>query len=272
MSLTPTQTTQHNIIDKKVNMRMPILSNKIERAIKPIYSAIIKDLPEMGVRSVDSQRENVFNILKSIFQFEYVATTKIILPILPNMFSSTRGMLEVKTSLSQRLREVFKDNQFILNFLEVIDVEALDYADYHALINAGAITDRIEKVIYKGFSENQTYSEIADKLSIARKTFQGQATYIARNVIADIATEASFSYANEASSKAGVLMYKTWLPTEGSRTRDAHAVMANHPSIPINENFIVNGESMARPRDPNGSLKNIINCRCTMSYQVKGLL
>ena len=48
-------------------------------------------------------------------------------------------------------------------------------------------------------------------------------------------------------------------------TRSAHR-SADGQRVDINERFLVDGESLKFPRDPNGSAKNIINCRCVSIY------
>lgn len=58
---------------------------------------------------------------------------------------------------------------------------------------------------------------------------------------------------------------KKWVATLDSKTRTAHRA-ADGQTIPIQDNFIVDGESLKFPRDPAGSAKNIINCRCLVTY------
>ena len=62
---------------------------------------------------------------------------------------------------------------------------------------------------------------------------------------------------------------KTWIAILDKRTRPAH-VAADFQQVAINENFIVDGESLKYPRDPNGSAANIINCRCIVDYSKFG--
>jgi len=56
---------------------------------------------------------------------------------------------------------------------------------------------------------------------------------------------------------------KEWLSIEDNRTRDSHRV-ANGDKAGMDEFFIVNGEEMLYPGDPNGSASNIISCRCSV--------
>lgn len=56
-----------------------------------------------------------------------------------------------------------------------------------------------------------------------------------------------------------------WLSTDDTRTRDAHKGVNIDPKVvPIDEPFIVMGEKLMYPGDPNGSPSNTINCRCAV--------
>ena len=57
---------------------------------------------------------------------------------------------------------------------------------------------------------------------------------------------------------------KIWVATLDNRTRDSHAAL-DGAEIALDELF-VNGCS--RPRDPNGALSEICNCRCSLKYGV----
>lgn len=60
---------------------------------------------------------------------------------------------------------------------------------------------------------------------------------------------------------------KTWLATDDSRTRHAHRE-ADGQTVGIDESFTVMGEDLRYPGDPTGSMKNIINCRCTVLPEI----
>lgn len=55
---------------------------------------------------------------------------------------------------------------------------------------------------------------------------------------------------------------KRWMATWDKRTRLWH-VEANGQVVPYDEPFMVGGERMMHPHDPNGSARNCCNCRCT---------
>jgi len=64
-----------------------------------------------------------------------------------------------------------------------------------------------------------------------------------------------------------VSVTKTWFPILDSRTRESH-VAADQQEVGVNDTFLVDGERLKFPRDPNGSAKNIINCRCISNFEI----
>lgn len=62
-------------------------------------------------------------------------------------------------------------------------------------------------------------------------------------------------------SGQSVNIFKEWIAILDSSTRLSHA-SADGQITRVRETFIVDGENLLYPRDPNGSAGNIINCRC----------
>jgi hypothetical protein len=60
-------------------------------------------------------------------------------------------------------------------------------------------------------------------------------------------------------------MTKTWLAADDSRTREAHAE-ADGQTVAIADKFTVGGEAIDHPGD--GSPANVVNCRCTVTYDI----
>ena len=57
---------------------------------------------------------------------------------------------------------------------------------------------------------------------------------------------------------------KIWIATLDNRTRDAHADRDGE-EIALDDEF---APGLSRPRDPNGALSEICNCRCSLKYGV----
>ena len=60
-------------------------------------------------------------------------------------------------------------------------------------------------------------------------------------------------------------MKREWVAAQGERTREDHSA-ANGQIVSMNQPFIVGGEELMYPGDPNGSAENVINCRCIVAY------
>lgn len=66
----------------------------------------------------------------------------------------------------------------------------------------------------------------------------------------------------------GYKIVKTWVAVGDNKTRHSHKV-ADGQTVDFDKPFIVDGEELMQPGDPNGSAGNIINCRCTMLAGIK---
>ena len=62
----------------------------------------------------------------------------------------------------------------------------------------------------------------------------------------------------------GNSLTKIWIATLDNRTRDAHAERDGE-EIALDDEF---APGLSRPRDPNGALSEICNCRCSLKYGV----
>lgn len=120
-----------------------------------------------------------------------------------------------------------------------------------------AIFEDIREEIGIGIDEGETMKELAARV---RKGFNGISKARART-IAQTETSASYGYGRqEAMTKAGVKK-KRWLTSGNTNVRATHAA-ANGQTVGIDEPFIVGGEELIHPGDPNGSPENTINCHC----------
>ena len=74
------------------------------------------------------------------------------------------------------------------------------------------------------------------------------------------------NYASVFAAKDGGLTHKIWVSALIPHvTRDWHAA-ADNQRVAIDDAFLVGGELLQYPGDPNGSAENVINCLCTVIY------
>lgn len=87
--------------------------------------------------------------------------------------------------------------------------------------------------------------------------------------IQSIATQARMKAQSVEVEKAGWHLFKSWLTAGDVRVRETHRQAGkdymedgNPGPIGVDEYFVVDGEELLYPRDPGGSAKNTILCRC----------
>ena len=75
--------------------------------------------------------------------------------------------------------------------------------------------------------------------------------------------------AMDGAKSLGIDMKKQWIAYPGlAQTAERHAIMpgVNGQTVEMNMPFIVGGEALDHPGDPNGSAENVINCRCDVVF------
>jgi hypothetical protein len=73
------------------------------------------------------------------------------------------------------------------------------------------------------------------------------------------------------SSQSVIKIQKTWNAILDSKVREAH-FEADGQTVGVKDFYIVGGESLMYPRDPNGSAGNTIRCRCVSEQSVNAFI
>lgn len=121
--------------------------------------------------------------------------------------------------------------------------------------------DEIKGVLQQAYDDGWTLSDIEKELRSRYSQFgKSRAEMIARTETNGIVNKASL----EGYRETGVVEKKEWIATQDSVTRDAHAE-ADGQIVGLDEYFIVGGELLQCPGDPNGSAENVIQCRCAVA-------
>lgn len=126
----------------------------------------------------------------------------------------------------------------------------------------------IKRAIESAKESGETASaDVAKQILRARGLSPFRADTIARTETHNASMYVMKESANKLQVDTGAVLNKKWIPTQDARVRDAHAAMASHPAIPLNEKFTVDGKLMDRPGDPTGGASNVIRCRCVLGFQ-----
>lgn len=138
---------------------------------------------------------------------------------------------------------------------------------------------KVRDVLSESLEANESIDQLAKRLRDDFNLFKGvKSETIARTETAGAYNAGKFNNSQVfASENPDLDVLKTWVPTQDERTREHHkaANIKNQAgdtrrTVPQNEPFLVNGERMMRPLDPNGSAENVVRCRCVLIYDVKG--
>lgn len=127
---------------------------------------------------------------------------------------------------------------------------------------------QIREIIDQGLDEGLSVPNIARRIqSIAPTISALRAHVIART---ETHTAAGFG-AQQAAELTGLDMRREWVSAEDERTRTDPPDAFDHDAanaqiVGMHEPFIVSGEELMFPGDPNGSAGNIIMCRCAVIY------
>lgn len=116
-------------------------------------------------------------------------------------------------------------------------------------------SDETARAIRKGLTED------------AIEMNQWRALRIARTEIVSASNQGSHLGAQS----LDMPMNKYWISVKDSRTRDTHIGMEAQNPKDMEEPFDVGGNPGQYPGDPELPAEEVINCRCTVGYEVKGL-
>lgn len=160
--------------------------------------------------------------------------------------------------------------------LTVFEEQFQRYLDTSLLSKSRLITDTlvddIKQAIKVTFEAGATNQQIAKAILGVKDISPFRAETIARTEVHNASSEASFEQSLELERESEEDFYKVWIPALDERTRPDHGAMANHPPIPLGALFQVGDSKMLRPGDPNGSAKQVINCRCFLIDGTKEML
>lgn len=115
----------------------------------------------------------------------------------------------------------------------------------------------------EGMQAGESITEIRQRLTKTTDLAGPQAEVIARTEIIGASNAGSFAEMKATGLKAD----KEWIATEDRRTRPSHEIVDGSWKS-IDEAFIVGGYAMLYPHDPAGPPQEVINCRCTLGWDI----
>jgi len=126
---------------------------------------------------------------------------------------------------------------------------------YHAAEegdDVNTLTKRLEQV-FKGIDqEDPDLPRVEDAYPKARQIARTELTRIT-------------NLTNQLMGEEGSMLYKTWITTMDGRERESHSY-THEQTVPVEQDFDVDGTAMSYPGDWRGGAGECVNCRCGVVY------
>lgn len=182
--------------------------------------------------------------------------------IFRKFYSDTIGTLasaQIKSVLRRtKAEQLPHPDRFIMLSQEWINKNVATQVTMITQTDMKLIRNIIDSAVLEGLGERQIAKNI-------KKSFSGEISSARARTIARTETGNAASYAQDLGAKeSGIEYRKEWVPVDDGATRQGH--LGIEP-VGKDELFLVNGELMEHPNDPNGSAGNVINCRCVCIYE-----
>lgn len=262
----------NQVINKKIIDNAGLYQTEILKASVKIEKEFIKDLNSYFKKQIDDVSKAIYNKEPVIISDEYDDKLKNIAE------KYIRKGLNAGGNTSARLTK-----SFIGSINKDIE-EDLIYTNEHYL-SKQALKNRCEAIVGVNMTTKKRIQQLIDEVfsseefSIAEITRRLQQTGLFNKARAKtIAQTETLGAVNEGSfimmkQNEHLIGKKAWCSNTDELVRDAHADAnfnygLTNP-IPIDDYFVVGGESALHPLDSNMSAKNIVNCRCCMIPIIK---
>lgn len=175
--------------------------------------------------------------------------------------ATRKAMSGMERKDEQEPDEVF--NRYLRNFIR--EYGALKVTQITGTTEKQAmriINEAVAEGVAEGLGQAALGSLIRDRMNVA-----SDALSVRRGrLIARTETHNAQSAASHAAAKAsGLPMKKQWVASRGERTREWHSDVDGQTRV-MDGLFLVDGEEMLHPGDPDASAHNVINCRCAVVY------
>lgn len=155
----------------------------------------------------------------------------------------------------------------LLAFFGGYDFEAQEARLVRTVIDmAASVAEQVTAELALGTAGGESFDLLRDRVQGVFESSDVRARRIARTEVISAANGAQHEVAG-AVAGSGEVMTKTWLATFDRRTRPSHADAAGQ-TVAFDQPFVVGGAELEYPGDPSGPAEEVVNCRCTITYEV----
>lgn len=165
--------------------------------------------------------------------------------------------------------EQLLDHAALLAAIEIPEVSNEQAENYLAtrmnfLRNIGFdVWEIVRTQLLVGFQNGESISQLRDRITDSVGIATPRATVIARTEVVGASNAGSY----QQMLAVGLPATKEWLATNDSRTRHSH-VEVDGQKVSLTDKFTVGGSFMDRPHDPGAPASEVVNCRCTILFDI----
>lgn len=178
----------------------------------------------------------------------------------------TRLYMSVGPSFANRVRNEInpQKNEIDLFFRNAIEAFVAGNVIDRILGITRHSRDLLAQIINQAISEGLS---IPNTVKLIRDTWRDIGRFRAERIARTEIISASNYGSIIGAESTGLNLKKVWLATRDNRVRATHAD-SDAQKREMNDNFLVGGSPLRFPGDPAGPPEEVINCRCTVIYEV----
>jgi hypothetical protein len=243
--------------------RNKVYNEAEQRAVQLVFKVLSKHYKYIKKIAIDQSPEGALVSLSNISLYDYS-------DLLAEIYKTEGAtfFLFQQAELLKYKRE-FVRTDFEVGFWSEIWKQAMKGVMSNLAIveRVTGISDTTKKRLRQLLSvavENRMGSrEIARLFNSEIPILKGRSLTIARTET----TYAASLGASGAANNSTLPLLKVWVSAKDERTRPDH-LEANNSRVKKNEKFLIGGQEMEYPGDPNGGASQVVNCRCGVAYIV----
>ena len=127
-----------------------------------------------------------------------------------------------------------------------------------------AVWVKVRASLMEGVDAGEDMQQLASRVRHVAQVPHVRASVIARTEVHAAAEQGALAQV-QLGGFTDAECQKEWLATDDARTRPEH-LEADGQRVGLNQSFIVWGEGLRFPGDPNGRAENVIQCRCSTAF------
>lgn len=252
-------TEQQRIEYRNINTRQ---RERLEAAyIRPVFKILHEQAKAIATIVGESGAQAGINAAHRIHTTQGLTEAISGLHITVGLFYARKADREIIASvrLQEKAGTLGRNEKWTQDIINYFKTELFNTVSGITQTTVDELVSTITKGIDKGWSiekmvhELQTPDLLLWRARLIARTEVGKAAFAGREI---------------ASKDSDWETDKEWISAHDNRVRPDHQAV-DGTIIPTEEHFIVGGERMVGPGDPNASAKQICNCRCTAATMVR---